>query len=1140
MRDFLGGGRGMAVGQSERVNMLTSYQDLSSRPKEQSNRLRDRLLRFTRSDDRVGRNVSSLIIIFCVLFSSLVFTQAVARGSRGELGTKGLNQTVLSGVVSSIVDGKPIEGASVEVDKKHARTDREGRFTISVEKPTGVLTIKHIGYKEQRVAYENTATLLNITLHTGEKQIEEVEVVSTGYQKIPKERATGSFEFIDSALFNRKVSTDFLSRLEDIIPGFSVNKTRPNNRGDYLDASIRGVSTLRGDSWPLLVIDGVPYESKLNDVGYGTFNNINPNDIQNITILKDAAASSIWGARAGNGVIVITTKQAKFNEKAKVMVNSNVSIKAKPDLYYLQEMRTTDYIDLIQELFNKGKFEDDLTDWGSNPEPIIKMMDDEQKNKINKDQLNAQLDALRNIDLRDDFLKYIYRNAINQQYSARLNAGGDKVNTSIGIGYDKNLEELVTSSYKRWNLQSNTQVKATKNLLINLGLTYTESKKNNSLQPAGYHRLALGMSNWPYMQLADEKGNPISVDISGFSQAFRDTVANGRLLDYDYVPLEDIHHTRQIQRNKDMMANLSATYSFPFGMSVTGLYAYQNNQNPATDWYGIASYIQRNRLNDFANWNDKQVIWNIPLGDYYGERLWNTTIQQGRLSGTYNRNWTNHELNMFAGVDIRTVNRGYRTVQYDGFDPQTGSFQSIQHGKVVPYINGLAGTRALPDNNVYESFDNRYISYYANGAYTYKGRYILSGSARKDASNLFGVKTNDKGQPFWSLGIAWLLTNERFISKDIFSLLKLRTTYGYNGNVSTETSAYPIIYIYPTPNSITGQNYAQMSTPPNPKLRWERVGNLNLGLDFALKRNILSGSVEYYEKKPKDLIAPGQIDPTTGFLSMRVNTADLHTKGWDISLNGKPLSTKNVEWNSNLVFAYSQTVVTKAFLATDIARFAAGPQRVPVEGENLSSLRTYKWAGLDPEDGTPRGYLNGEISKNYSAITGAKVETLDNHGSQIPVYFGSWRNSVRYKMMELSWNISYQLGHKLVRPTFVNSEFLDQRIGHTDYQYRWQKTGDELWTDVPAFTYPNNSAGSTVYRYSSALVEDAGIIKLRDIQINYRLPQLSRYGFKDMRLYAYLQNLGTIWYANDKKIDFEYGKWVPDPMMMSFGFSFNL
>lgn len=1051
----------------------------------------------------------------------------------------------LAGVVVSATDGKPMQDVSIRIEAENLqiRTSRNGAFELLVKNRKGKIKFTNVGFKTQEINYTSGVSMV-VKLIPEENKLAEVDVVSTGYQKIPKERATGSFEFVDNKLFNRKVSTDFVSRLEDIVPGLSTSKVFSDNRGDLLNINIRGQSTLRSERWPLLIIDGVPYESNLGDYGFGTFNNINPNDIENVTVLKDAAASSIWGAKAGNGVIVITTKRAKFNEQVNVAINANVSIKNKPNLYYFPQMATTDYINLTRELFDKGMYDSDLDYWASNPEPIVWMMNDKREAKITEDELNNQLHQLGTIDMRDDFLKHIYRKTINQQYNARINAGGEKVNTSIGIGYDKNLEELVTSNYNRFNLQSNTQIKPVKNLLINLGITYTESKKVKSYLPVGYNGLANGVSNYPYMRLVDEFGHPKDIDITGYSPQFRDTVASGRLLDWGYNPLNELFESKQTQINRDLLANISTQYSLPFGLTINGLYAYQRNLNPITEWRSMKTYLQRNQINSYASWDDKQVIWNMPIGDFFREYTWNSFTHQGRLSAEFNRKWNKHDLSFLAGYDIRSIEKDFRVAQYYGFDPENGTFKPMHVGKVVPYLNGMLGVDALPDNNFFQELSNRFVSYYGNGAYTYADRYIVSASFRKDASNLFGVKTNDRGQPFWSVGGAWILSKESFMQQSPFDYLKIRSTYGYNGNVNTGISAYPIMSIATNPNYITGQNYAQISTPPNPKLRWERVGNLNLGLDFALKGNSISGSVEYYHKTPKDLVAPSQIDPSTGFSSMTINTANLDTKGWDISLNTKLIDSKDWIWNSNLVFAYSKTKVTKSYLISDIARMSVSKplsvQVTPIEGMNLYSLLTYRWAGLDPEDGAPRAYLNGEISKDYFAITSTKVAELENQGTQMPLYFGSYRNSIRFKNLELSWNISYQLGHKFIRPSFDNYLFLDQKIGHSDYVQRWKKTGDELITVVPSFTYPGNSSASDVFRSSSVLVENAGQIKLRDIQISMQLPQLQSYGLKNLRIYGYIQNVCTIWRGNKKGIDIEYGSWYPDPLMCSLGLNFNL
>lgn len=212
----------------------------------------------------------------------------------------------------------------------------------------------------------------------------------------------------------------------------------------------------------------------------------------------------------------------------------------------------------------------------------------------------------------------------------------------------------------------------------------------------------------------------------------------------------------------------------------------------------------------------------------------------------------------------------------------------------------------------------------------------------------------------------------------------------------------------------------------------------------------------------------------------------------------------------------------------------------PIVGMDLFSQLTYKWAGLDPATGEPRAYLNGEISKDYIAITNSKVADLENHGSLVPLYYGGFRNNLRYKNVDLSFNISYQLGHVFMRNSFSNANFLSSAIGHADYARRWQKTGDELTTDVPAFTYPNNMYGSQVYLGSSALVENAGQIKLRDIQLSYSFPNKTGKKLKNLRLYTYIQNIGTIWRATKTGIDAEYGRSIPEPMSTALGFSFNL
>ncbi|AIM38118.1 hypothetical protein KO02_16605 [Sphingobacterium sp. ML3W] len=1053
---------------------------------------------------------------------------------------------VLQGTVMSAVDNKPLQGVSVRVEAENIKisTKNDGSFIITVAHRKGKVKFTNIGYKTVEQEY-TSGVILSMQLTASDNQLEEVEVVSTGYQKIPKERATGSFEFVDNKLFNRKVSTDFVSRLEDVVSGISSSKMFSNNRGKLLNINVRGMSTMQSESWPLVVVDGVPYVNNF-DLLNGYFNNINPNDIENITVLKDAAASSIWGVQSGNGVIVITTKRGKYNQPFQLSVNSNVTIAQKPDLYYYPQMNTSDYIDVEKELFDKGYWNSRMNRYNVSLTPVIQILKRHKEGGLSELDMNTQLDALRNIDMREDFLKYIYRESVNQQYNVQLRGGSEKMNTSFSVGYDKNLENLVTSSYNRLTVKNNTQLRPVKNLTLDLGVTYTESKRKEAqINMVGYNNMGRGSGNFPYMQMADQNGNALIVDAIPRNPIFRDTVAGGRLLDAKYRPLDELNATHILTNIRETFLNFKANYQFLPSLNASIQYAYQRAYQPTENWQGMTSVHLRETINYRASWDDDKVTWNLPVGDYLNTAHNNNDTHQVRYQMDFNKNWNDlHSVNAIAGTEVRQIRSTSQNAVYWGYDPELLTHQPVQTGKLVPALNGIAGGTYLYDYSYNGAYTNRYTSYFANASYTYHSRYIFSGSVRKDASNLFGVKANGRGQPFWSLGGAWLLSKEAFINDQVFPMLKLRATYGYNGNVNNSTAAYPIISIQSSPEYITGQPYASMQSPPNPNLRWERVGMLNLGLDF-LFRDRISGSIEYYIKKPKDLIAGTKIDPTTGYNSLNVNSANLDGRGVDISINSLNIKSDSFNWTTNLVFAYNKTTVKKSHLTSQRGKdYVAGPYGMlltPIEGLDLYSLLTYKWAGLDSETGMPRGYVDGEVSNDFGAIVNrGTIDDLENHGSLKAPYFGSFRNNFSYKNLEFSFNISYQIGHKFLRSSFNNRWFIENGRGHSDYALRWQHPGDELHTNVPAFTYPNDLYASELYYISSPLVESASQIKLRDIQLSYNLSSLKRIGLKNARVYAYVQNPATIWRANKLGLDSEYGEEIPDPMSVSLGINFNL
>ena len=1075
----------------------------------------------------------SNMLLFTLMFNSFMVSTS-AQTPRKDSGVNGQKHEIEGAVVSS-TDGRPLVGVSVYVEAEYKRisTKKDGTFQLTVRGRKGKVRFTHVGYKTVEMDYSD-GILLNVAMIPSENQLEEVQVVSTGYQSIPKERSAGSFEFVDNKLLNRKVSLDFISRLEDVVPSISTIKTYDENRGVFPNFNVRGLSSIRSNAWPLIVVDGFPY--------HGNFNNINPNDIENISVLKDASASSIWGAQSGNGVVVITTKKAKLNESIRVSFNGNMTVEDKPNLYYFPQMNTSDYIDVELFLYDKGFYNSRMSNITYPLTPVVQLLKDKRDGIISEQELNSSINKLRGIDMRDDFLKYIYRKAVKQQYNVQLSAGTAKLSNIFSIGYDKQLKDVVTSSADRFTFRSQTNYKPTQRLEFNLSTQFSSYNTRESYDPVLYNALGRGYGNYPYLQLADEFGNPLIMEGIGLNREFRDTVAQGRLLDWNYRPLAELYESSTKTDNRETMLGFQTKYAVLKGLNLSLLYNFRAADGSTNELRQQGSIEQRSDINYFAVWDEHTVKWNYPLGARLLVFNQRNNAHQGRFQIDYQRTLgQDHDLSVLAGSEIRQQKEVLYTSQFFGYDPKTHAFQTVDLVNDLPYMNGRFGVRRISDYSKFAEITNRFTSFFANVGYTYKKRYILNASARKDASNLFGVNTNDKGQPFWSIGSAWIASEEAFMKDSPFGYLKFRATYGKNGNVNNTTSAYAIMQKSNQTNFLTGLPYASMRSPENPNLRWESVGMFNVGMDFRTKGGRIGGAVEYYIKTPKDLILEAQVDPTTGFGVLIQNSADLKGKGVDISLNSKNIQTASFEWNTDLVFAYSRTKVTKSYLEAPLGEnYRTGAYSMlttPVVGADLTGVVTYKWAGLDPVTGKPQGYVNGELSTDYSEIVNSTLlSDMDLGGSATPVYFGSLRNSFRFKNLDFSFNISYQLGHKFVRKSIHYSNLINNGVGHSDYAMRWQKPGDELKTDVPVFTYPANKNESDFYNYSSALVEPAGQIKLRDLQVGYSLK--NRY-LKDLRIYAYAANIVTLWRENKWGLDPEFGNNPPDPFAGSLGVSFN-
>ncbi|WP_342331913.1 SusC/RagA family TonB-linked outer membrane protein [Pedobacter sp. FW305-3-2-15-E-R2A2] len=1038
-------------------------------------------------------------------------------------------------------NGNPIAGATVteKGTDNRAIAGENGEFILTNVAENATIVVTFIGFTPEEYRLTGKKSGISIVLQRSSIKLEEVEILSTGYQKLPRERSTGSFEKIDNKLFNRSVSTDVLSRLEGITTSLLFNKISNVNstKSPLQQLSIRGRGTLSSFFAPLIVVDNFPYE--------GDINNINPNDVENITILKDAAAASIWGTRAGNGVIVITTKKGNYDSSLKISLNTNVAIKSKPDLFYYNVINSTDFIGIERFLFSKGYYDGQVGDMFSVLTPVVQILDKQKNGIIDSISAENQINYLKQQDSRNDYLKYIYRHSVNQQYALNVSGGSRQINYLISGGFDKNLNSLVTSNDSRTTLRSIASFKPIKNLEVQSSILYTETQSKNagSKNPVEYGVMDHFI---PYQRIVDDNGKPIENDVNTaivyLNRAYRDTAGSGRLLDYHYRPLAELDQSSNILKAREILLNLGASYKLNPIFNLSIKYQYQRKSTQGVDWSGIGSYYTRDLINQFTEYDESSLTRAIPIGDILSYNNQELKGYASRAQVDANKTWGTNELVAIAGVEIRENNNRAQTNMVYGYNGDLLQARPVDFAGDHTVWNGNDSPQKIPNGINFSNLTDRYTSVFANAAYTYLGRYTLSASARKDGTNFFGVKSNQKGQPLWSTGLSWILSKEGFYKSSLIEFVKLRVTYGFNGNAVNNAPALAVLNYNSEPNPITGLPFAFVPNPPNPNLRWERVRVLNLGVDFSALKNRLTGTVEYFDKQSSDLINLGPINPTTGFLNSQTNSANMRGKGIDVNINSINIQSKNFSWSSNLLFSYNRNKISR-YLASNtnynvLIAAITGTQINPVEGRDAYGIYTYKWAGLDPKTGDPQGFLNGVISTNYSALDfPTKIEDLDYHGSSLPIYFGAVRNSISWKKFTISANIQYKLGYKFRRQGISYSDLFGSygSSGSGEFENRWKNSGDENHTNVPSMVYPNNFLRDQFYRGSSINILNGNHIRLQDVNLSYSLKKKTSY-FQNAKIYANVSNLGVIWRANKYGIDPDFGPGqFPNPRILAFG-----
>ncbi|TCC94188.1 SusC/RagA family TonB-linked outer membrane protein [Pedobacter frigiditerrae] len=1016
--------------------------------------------------------------------------------------------------VYSLPDTVPISGASINVVGKQPLTSgNNGQFMLNYPTGTYQVQIKYMGY----VSINTTITLpsksLNFYLLPSLNILQEV-AINTGYQTLAKERATGSFVTISNKQLNEQMSTDIISRLEAVANGITVDK-RSSSLGNLM---VRGLSTISGPRTPLIILDNFPYQ--------GDLQNINPNDIESITILKDAAAASIWGSRAGNGVIVLTSKKAKTGEALAIDVNANWSVVEKPNLFTMKQLDAASFMEVEQMLYDKGYYTSKINAVAKAAlSPFVELLLAKTRGQIDAAGFEAMASTMRQTDIREELLQLNYGKAIKQQYSISLRGSADRINWNVLAGYDNNRSDLGGLD-SRLNLMSRNTLKITKKLELDFSLAYT--KNNGAPGKVGYGDLAsTGGVTYPYLRLLDDQGNPVSV-AKGYSLSYLNTLNQTVFGNWNYYPINDYLNNNISNASSDLLGNVSLRYQVLPSLSVRAYYQAEKQVEQAKSIYGTNSYMVRNMVNTFTQiGSNGEVTRIIPIGEILDQTQVSLNAQSFRSQVNYDKQWNKHTVNALAGWEFsenKTEGDGFRVYGYSD-----ERLTNVGMNMATTYPNYISKTMSYLDqgpNNLTSKL-NRFVSLYANLGYGFDDKYLFSASMRKDASNIYGVATNEKWKPLWSVGAGWVIGRESFYKVPWLPYLKLRGSYGYSGNVDLSKSSLTTI-VGGTTSAFTNTGIARFGQFSNPSLRWEKVGTTNIAIDFALVNQRIKGSIEVYHKKAVDLYGTSLVDYTAiAATSITKNVASIRARGLDVSLNTVN-TTGAFKWTTDLNFNLYKDEVKAYYLASvQGSQFVGnGTIGTPLIGYPVYGVFSYQWAGLDPTNGNPRGYYKGEVSSDYNLLTGADVSVKDlvYNGPAFPTMFGNLGNTFSYKGFSATARFTYKLGHYF-RPNSINySNLFASNVGHPDYLKRWQKPGDELVTNVPSLVYPAVSRRDAFYNYAGVAVLKGDNVRLAYISIGYELKRewLNKLPFKSIQLQANASNLGVIWTANKQGIDPDY------------------
>jgi TonB-linked SusC/RagA family outer membrane protein len=963
-------------------------------------------------------------------------------------------EKTVTGTVTTVDDGLPLPGASVIVKgtARGQQTDFDGKYAIKVNQGD-VLVVSYVGMKNAEITI-GAGNTYSVALEL-DNSLEEVVV--TGFITGKRTTTTSAVTTISAKQVDSRANASIAASLQGQVPGLNIG-TGSGQPGANSVILLRGVGSINGNIEPLFVIDGVPVDED-------NFRSLNNNDIANITVLKDASASALYGNRGANGVIVITTKKGTFGSKLAINYRSQFGYSVLPDKGFevMDSFEKLTYNNLVGSGVGSSLSEAEI----------------------------AALSQSTNTDWEDVF----FRPGETISHNLSLSSGSELFSTFTSLGYFDQKGVTLRSDLQRFNLRSNVSGKSADSKFsygTNLSLNFS---KNNFIQNEGTGNLANPFLT-PYVALPfysqynpDGSLNTVGSGEDGFDNTPY-TALNNTVLNTNRV--EEIKFIGSVNAEYEFIKNVSA--SMRFGID----YAYQRGifiEDP-TSVYGSTAVNSGNA--EFQGTNAENYSRDVRMNNLVGMSYGNTFGDKHDLDVSvfteYNKSYLNTSGFTQTGLNSKVFGFGTGFIPGTTFEDLDDDGAAALDGSEFPYIPGISLNQITVG----------IFSYFGVLRYTYDDKYNFQGSVRRDASSRFSQ--SNKWGTFWSVSGSWNINNENFMDGSIFNTLKMRASYGVTGNdrisggyYGSNNATYDLYGSGGGYNNSVGLFATQIG---NKDLKWETITQVNLGMDFGLWNNKLTGSVDVYEKTTDDLFQSQPVSALNGVNTIAANLGQLTNTGAELVLNYTAVSSSDFNLSFFANGSYNKNEITELPGGEDEVLGTGRTNSLKV-GKGLGEFFAVRWAGVNPANGNPL----------YSDIKGDLTETYSNDNrvwldkSVYPTYQGGFGFNSSYKGFSLDTQFSFvadiyryngSLG-VIEDPTLTGLS-----NGSTSFLNQWQQPGDI--TDIPRAGSP-----STRNLRSDRYVEDASFLRLRNIVIGYSLNEALKDSkfIQGAKIYLQAENLIT-------------------------------